>query len=119
MKESFLLYKSFYEPIKDMDDEQLGRLLRVLFEYHIKGTEIVDSDIQIPFKFFLNQFKLDEVKWLQRVETAQRNGKKGGRPSRNQVGSKKTNLDNSKPKKPDISRFSSPLKIFLFFNDKL
>lgn len=101
MKESFLIYKSFYEPIKDMNDEQLGRLLRALFEYHINGTEIVDKDIQIPFKFFLNQFKLDEVKWLQRVEVAKLNGKKGGRPAKNQVGSHKTNSVNSKPKKPD------------------
>jgi len=62
-KESFIIYKGFYEPIKDMTDEQLGRLFRAIFNYHSEGRTKVDTDIRMAFDFFLNQFKIDEKKY--------------------------------------------------------
>lgn len=69
MKEhdSFIIYKSFYEPIKGMSDEQLGRLLRSIFEWQIDGQPgSLAQDIEIAFGFFVNQFKVDEAKYQTR-----------------------------------------------------
>lgn len=67
-KESFLIYKSFYEPIKALSDEQIGRLFRSLFDYQISNTDCRDSDILMAFLFFKNQFVLDERKYVEKCE---------------------------------------------------
>ena len=54
-KPSFLLYRSFYEPIKNLPDEDLGKLFRSIYEYQLSGT-IPDthSSILMAFQFFKN-----------------------------------------------------------------
>lgn len=89
MKESFLIYKNFYEPIKLLSDEQLGRLLRGIFEYQISEKEMTDQDLFMAFSFFKNQFILDAKKYEKVILRNQKNGLNGGRPP----------LD-KKPKKP-------------------
>ncbi|MFT3994761.1 MAG: DUF6291 domain-containing protein [Dysgonomonas sp.] len=90
-KKSFLIYKSFYEPIKSLSDEQMGRLFRSLFDYQINNIDCIDSDILMAYLFFKNQFILDERKYDKIVERNRNNGLKGGRPKNpdNPVGSKK------------------------------
>ena len=34
-RQSFVIYKSFYEPIRHLNDVELGKLFRVIFEYNI------------------------------------------------------------------------------------
>lgn len=63
MRESFLIYKSFYEPIKHLSDEDIGKLFRALFEYQINKTECTDVSIKMAFDFFKNQFRLDDEKY--------------------------------------------------------
>ena len=63
MKESFLLYNSFYEPIKYLSDEQLGRLLRAIFNYSSTGEITEDKEIMIAFMFIKNQIDLDTKKY--------------------------------------------------------
>lgn len=91
-KESFLLYKSFYEPISILTNEQLGRLFRAIFDYQINNVEPTDADIVMPFQFFKNQFRLDSVKYEIRVNANKSNGLKGGRP--------KSEITKQKPKNP-------------------
>ena len=86
-RQSFIIYKNFYEPIKHLDDEDLGKLFRAIFEYNLSvpGTEKVNGyavppEVKIPFEFFKNQFNLDDAKWMKRVEASRENGLKGGRP---------------------------------------
>ena len=86
-RQSFIIYKNFYEPIKHLNDTDLGKLFRAIFEYNLSvpGTEKVNGyavppEVKIPFEFFRNQFNLDEAKWLKRVEASRENGLKGGRP---------------------------------------
>lgn len=97
-KESFLIYKPFYEPIKSLSDKQLGRLFRALFDYQINGKDCNDSDILIAFLFFKNQFVLDERKQEKIVERNRKNGQKGGHPKNpnNPMGSKKAEKENDK-----------------------
>lgn len=99
-KESFLIYKSFYEPIKFFNDEQLGRLFRAIFEYQISQNENVDNDIRIAFEFFKNQFRLDNLKYEKICERNKKNGLKGGRPKKNEENPKNP-MDIIKPKKAD------------------
>jgi len=62
-KEAFLIYKTFYDPIKDMTNEQLGRLFRAIFNFQLNGTAKVEKDIRMAYKFFENQFKIDKKKY--------------------------------------------------------
>lgn len=97
-KESFLIYKSFYEPIKALSDEQIGRLFRSLFDYQINNIDCRESDILMAFLFFKNQFVLDERKYEKIVERNRNNGSKGGRPKNpdNPMGSKKADKEKEK-----------------------
>lgn len=63
-KESFIIYKSFYAPIKQLNDQQMGQLFRALFEYQINDQEVdPGSEIYMAFQFFKNQFNLDHKKY--------------------------------------------------------
>lgn len=109
-KESFLLFKSFYEPIKHLSNEHKGLLLDAIFQYQIDRTEIgSDSPIYMPFLFFKNQFRLDEVKYLATCKKNKDNGSMGGRPPKQEpepyFGETQNNPNNptviSEPKEPD------------------
>ena len=93
---SFLIYKSFYEPIKILSYENKGKLFEAIFEYQINGKLEAEPQIQMAFAFFKNQFELDQKKWGKKIVAQIDNGKKGGRP-RN---SSEITLD-EKPKKPN------------------
>lgn len=97
-RDSFILYKSFYEPISYLTDEQIGRLFRAIFNYQISGNENADADIIIPFRFFVNQFRIDNAKYDEICEKRRENGKKGGRPKKPN-GFQETKRFSEKPKK--------------------
>lgn len=99
-KESFVIYKSFYAPIKKLSDQNLGILFRALFEYQIDGKEPDDdSEILMPFEFFKNQFGLDAIKYQKVVDRNKENGKKGGRPKTQE--NPKNPVGYEEPKKAD------------------
>ena len=63
LKDSFILYNSFYEPIKSLSNEQLGRLFRAIFNYTTNGEITQEEDIKIAFLFIKNQLDIDINKW--------------------------------------------------------
>jgi hypothetical protein len=82
-KESFVLFKSFYEPIKNLTLEQKGKLLDAIFNYQIDNREPCikeDAFVYSMFLFFKNQFRLDDIKYQAKCEKNKLNGSKGGRP---------------------------------------
>lgn len=83
---SFLLYKSFYAPVKHLKDDELGLLFRALFDYQ-NGLEIKNLPPQVgmAFAFFKNQFDLDEQKYQVVLERNKSNGSKGGRPKKEET----------------------------------
>ncbi len=102
MKESFLLYTSFYEPLKTLSNEQLGKLFKAIFEYEINGIEDVETDIQIAFAFIKNQLLLDSQKYEAKCQKNKENGKLGGRPKANKAnGNSKTKRFKRKPKRSE------------------
>ena len=78
MKDSFLIYKSFYKPISRLSDKQLGRLFRAIFKYQLGEEVTVEEDIEMAFEFFKNQFEIDELKYQGIVERNRNTGRKGG-----------------------------------------
>ena len=81
---SFLIYKNFYKPIKNLSNEDKGKLFTAIFEYQTKdfdgSKQVIEPQIQMAFEFFKNQFELDNKKYEKRLEANRINGKKGGRP---------------------------------------
>jgi len=78
-KEAFLIYKSFYKPIKELTDEQFGRLFRALFEFQLEYENLkIEKDILMAFNFFKNQFRLDNLKYDNIIDKRKEFGKKGG-----------------------------------------
>jgi hypothetical protein len=85
MRESFLIYKSFYEPIKDLSNDDLGQLFRAIFEYQLLDKEPANTNrIFMAFQFFKNQFRLDNDKYEKVVNKNRINGLSGGRPKSKQ-----------------------------------
>lgn len=78
-KTSFIIYESFYEPIKSLSDEKMGKLFRAIFEYRIKGTTEVSEDITIAFSFFKNQLDIDTQKYEEVCKKRAISGSTGGK----------------------------------------
>lgn len=77
MKDSFILYNSFYDPLKLLTDEQLGRLFRAIFEFNINGSEEVSNDIKMAFAFIKNQLIVDSKKYENTLKRKSEAGKRG------------------------------------------
>ena len=60
---SFVLHNSYYDPISDLSDEELGKLFRAIFVYQIDGIDTADNSIKMAFRFFKNQMDLDRKKY--------------------------------------------------------
>ena len=103
-RQSFIIYKNFYEPIKHLNNTDLGKLFRAIFEYNLAEKNIngvqVPPEVKIPFEFFRNQFMLDEAKWMKRVEASRENGLKGGRPPQPKEPTRLSRLE-TEPRKGD------------------
>ena len=98
-KESFILYKDFYQAIKHLDDKTLGQLFRALYEYQVYDTEPDQtSPVYLPFLFYKNQFSVDNKKYQAVIDRNRNNGAKGGRP---RIETQKTQTVKEQPKKAD------------------
>ena len=74
-RDSFVLYKSFYEPIAGLEDEELGRLFRAIFEWQICGNarQALEGAVGMAFGFIVNQFRVDNDKYLERCNQNREN----------------------------------------------
>lgn len=107
-KDSLVFYLSQYEAIKSLNNEQLGRLFRAIFEKQLqnnsKTTEkevVLEDDIIIAFNFINNQLLVDNEKYLKRCETNRNNGKKGGAPKGNKNAQRQPKQPNGVKNKPN------------------
>ena len=80
-KNGFMMYKSHWEAISDLEDKYLGQLMRAIFEYQIDGREPEKHDvIYRDFKHLKAQFMIDDAKYQRVADRNAENGKVGGRP---------------------------------------
>lgn len=93
-KSSFLIYHEYREPLKLLTDEQRGQLLMALIDYSESGVvPELDGISMMAFSFIQSQMDRDSKKYENRCSSNRENGKKGGRP-------KKENDSEEKPKNP-------------------
>lgn len=85
MNDSFILYTSYYTLIEGLTDEQLGQLTRAIFLYARDGETIsLEPVVRMAFGFIVDDMKRNKAKYEEKVERWRANGKKGGRPRKNQ-----------------------------------
>lgn len=96
-KTSFLMYIEYQELLEDLTDEELGKLLRAIFNYETDKIEPNFTGLlKMAFNFIKANLNRDRKKYDKRCETSAINGSKGGRPKSEKPNSK----PNEKPKKP-------------------
>lgn len=97
-KKAFLMYYEYEEQLKDLSDEELGKLVRAMFRFEKLGFE--DENLtplaSMAFGFIKRNLIRDRENYDKRSETSKINGKKGGRPK------------NEKPKKPNSETYLKP-----------
>lgn len=91
-KKSFILHIDNLSVIDEMSDEQAGKLLKAMRNYHLGVDTELDAVTKMAFSFFRLQFERDLEKYTKTVERNKNNGLKGGRP--------KTQPKPEEPKKP-------------------
>ena len=104
---SFLIYKSFYKPIKNLSDVEKGKLFEAIFKYQTQDfdgiEQIMEPQIEMAFEFYKNQFELDNKKWEKRVAAQKANGKKGGRPKKTSRSDQSGDQLENKPTKTKVT----------------
>lgn len=84
-RKSFVLYADTGVQIDLLSYEQAGILFKQIFDY-IRGKEVVQTDdtaVQAIFAGIKNHLDRDHDKYLKKCECNRENGKKGGRPPKN------------------------------------
>lgn len=77
MRNSFVVYRSYYEAIQNLNNEERGILFSAICEYGLDGTE---PEFEGHFKMFWTMLKPTLDKSIARYNTNVENGSKGGRP---------------------------------------
>jgi hypothetical protein len=113
MRESFVIHRSFFEPVRELSNEEKGILYDMLCEYALNGVLLdnIPATVRLAFNFISPVIDWDYVKFQETVIRNQENGRKGGRPLKNPTEPKKpsglsglsksNNKNPTEPKKPD------------------
>ena len=107
-KSSFLIYHEYREPLKLLTDEQRGQLLMALIDYSESGVvPELDGISMMAFSFIQSQMDRDSKKYENRCSSNRENGKKGGRPKKEndlEENQKKPIKIKNKDKEKDINK---------------
>lgn len=97
MRDSFIFYRSFFEAAKTLKQKEKLKLFESICDYALNDAEIsLDGAAEGMFKLLKPQLDANTRKY--------ENGKRGGRPKKNQDETKtkpKRNQNESKPKRND------------------
>ena len=84
MKPGFLIYNDYKETLSMLSDEELGKLIRVIFEYEINDTiPKLNPAMMMAFNFIKVDLDRSNNNYEIRCEKNRINGIKGGRPRKN------------------------------------
>lgn len=118
MKKGFLLYHEYAEHFDLLTNEEIGQLMRAIFAYEISGEILpLAGAAKMAFSFIRADLDQNREKYKERCSRNADNGKKGGRPRKNdgfsenqpekeetqenQTVSEQTERFSEKPKKAD------------------
>ena len=105
-KNSFVLYSNYNDILKDLPDEDAGKLFKASLEFQATGNiKELPIHIDLAFKFIKNQLDIDAKKYNDFCEKQKNNGLKGGAPKGNK-NAKKNNptVDLNNPKQPKTTQ---------------
>ena len=123
---SFFLYKDNLSILKQLTDEEAGKLFKAIYEYQTNNILPQDRLISIIFEPFLNQFKRDSQKYQNVVERNKKNITKRWEKdnTKNTSGiigipkdTKNTDKDKDKDKDKDISNKPNTKEIHVVFEN--
>jgi len=79
-KKGFVMYLDYKEHFNLLSDEQLGKLLRIIYEYEETGVapKIEEGILQMAFSFIRLQLDRDKEKYESEISKRKAAGKKGG-----------------------------------------
>lgn len=102
-KKSFVAYCEWLESFEELSDEEAGKLVKHLFRYvNDLNPEPPDKLTKVMFIPIKQSLKRDLVKYEERAERSRENGKRGGRPSKEEPKKPSGFFQNpEEPKKPD------------------
>jgi uncharacterized phage protein (TIGR02220 family) len=96
MRESFVFYKSFFESIKELDPKDQVQIYNAIFEYEFYKTEPQLSGVcKSIFTLILPQLEANDKRY--------ENGKKGGRPKKEETKTKPKNNQNKTKVEPNVN----------------
>lgn len=82
---AFLMYDSYEEVIENLEDEQIGKLIRAMYKRR-HDAEYFPDDLgegaKVAFLFMAPQMGRDDDKYKSRADASRKNGKLGGRPKK-------------------------------------
>lgn len=102
MKPGFLIYNDYRETLSMLSDDELGKLIRAIFEYEINNVlPNLDKTIMMAFNFIKTDLDRNSNHYDSICERNRNNGLKGGRPRNpnNPLGILVTQQNPEKPKK--------------------
>lgn len=88
-KKSFVLYSDLMDIVHELNDEQAGKLIKMVVDYvNDRNPTTDDQLINIAFKPIKNQLKRDLQKWESIKKKRSEAGKLGGRPRKQKEANK-------------------------------
>ncbi|WP_417198953.1 DUF6291 domain-containing protein [Bizionia sp.] len=82
-KNSFIAYNSWHEIFEELNDEEAGKLIKIIFRFaNGLDAETTDKVVKMSFIPIKQSLVRDVVKWDKYIEKQSLNGKKGGRPQK-------------------------------------
>ena len=85
-KKSLLLYYDYLSHFSFLTDEQIGKIVRAMLSYEVDGVlpEFDEPIMKMTFSFIKSNLEREKKKYIERCQKNTENGKKGGRPPKNQ-----------------------------------
>ena len=83
-KKSLLLYYDYQQHFNFLTDEQTGKIIKAMLSYEINGVfpEFDEPIMQMTFSFIKSNLDRDRAKFFERCSKNSENGRKGGRPKK-------------------------------------
>ena len=111
MKNSFVFYRSFYESIKDLDDPTKLEILNAICEYSLND---ITPDLSVVGNAIFTLIKPNIDNAMKKYNASVENGKKGGRPRKEENLEKPNqNLEETQTKS------NGNLDLYLYDNDNV
>ena len=109
-KKSFILYDSYYEQVMMLSVEERGQLLTAIYEYESEGEVRIEMSpvAAMAFSFIRSNMDRDRTEYEERCAKNRANGKRGGRPKKEESKEEKEETVEETVKEEELIREGIP-----------